>query len=82
MFDITKEILVSEKEFTEINYKILQKALVYIENNFIDSDDGVYLTVESLAEINNKITGSNNITLRKVNILPYGFHKLYMDKKL
>ena len=41
MFDITKEILVSEKEFTEINYKILQKALVYIENNFIDSDDGV-----------------------------------------
>ena len=82
MFDITKEILVSEKEFTEINYKILQKALVYIENNFIDSDDGVYLTVESLAEINNKITGSNNITLRKVNISPYGFHKLYMDKKL
>ena len=82
MFDITKEILVSEKEFTEINYKILQKALVYIENNFIDSDDGVYLTVESLAEINNKITGSNNITLRKVNILPYGFNKLYMDKKL
>ena len=82
MFDITKEILVSEKEFTEINYKILQKALVYIENNFIDSDDGVYLTVESLNQLNNKITGSNNITLRKVNISPYGFHKFYMDKKL
>ena len=28
------------------------------------------------------ITGSNNITLRKVNVKPYGFDKMYMDKDL
>ena len=33
MFDVIREILISEKEFTETNYKRLQKALVYIENN-------------------------------------------------
>ena len=42
----------------------------------------MYLKVESLIEINNIITGSNNITLRKVNIKPYGFDKMYMDKEL
>ena len=31
MFDVIKEILIAEKEFTESNYKRLQKALVYIE---------------------------------------------------
>ena len=39
------------------------------------------LTVDSLIEINNIITGSNNITLRKVNVKPYEFDKKYMDKK-
>ena len=81
MFDVIKEILITEKEFTETNYKRLQKALVYIENNLIDSDGGMYLAVDSLIEINNIITGSNNITLRKVNVKPYGFHKMYMDKE-
>ena len=40
----------------------------------------MYLTVDSLIEINNIITGSNNITLRKANVKPYGFDKMYMDK--
>ena len=82
MFDVIKEILISKKEFTEANYKRLPKALVYIENNLIESDGGVYLTVDSLIEINNIITSSNNITLRKVNVKPYGFDKVYMDKDL
>ena len=33
MFDIIKEILVSEKELTYANYERLKKALVYIKNN-------------------------------------------------
>ena len=37
MFDAIKEILISEKKFTEINYKRLQIALVCIENSLIDS---------------------------------------------
>ena len=47
-----KKILISEKEFTEYNYEILEKALAYIENNLIDSDGGMYLTVDSLIEMN------------------------------
>ena len=81
MFDAMKEILVSEKEFTATNYKKLQKALVSIENNFTDSDGGMYLRIDSLIEINKIITGSNNI-LRKVNVKPYGFDKMYRDKEL
>ena len=40
------------------------------------------LTVDSLIEINNIITGSNNITLRNVNVKPYEVNKMYMDKEL
>ena len=50
MFDVIKEILISEKEFTETNYKRLQKNLVYIESNLIGSDGGMYLTCDYLIE--------------------------------
>ena len=33
MFHIIKEILISEKQFTETNYKRLEKGFAYIENN-------------------------------------------------
>ena len=42
----------------------------------------MYLPVEFLIEMNNIITGSNNITLRKVNARSYRFDKNYMDKDL
>ena len=42
----------------------------------------MYLTLDSLIEINNIITDWNNITLRKVNVKPYGFDKMFMDKEL
>ena len=41
MFNVIKEILISEKEFTETNFKRLQEALVYIKNNLIDTDGGI-----------------------------------------
>ena len=56
--------------------------MVYLENNLIVSDGGIYLTVDSLIELNNKINGSNNITFRNVNVKAYGFDKIYMDKEL
>ena len=31
MFDVIKEILIQEKEFTEPNYKRLQEDLIYIK---------------------------------------------------
>ena len=42
----------------------------------------MYLTDDLLIETNNIITGSNNITLRKVNVKPYGFDKMYMGKEI
>ena len=56
--------------------------MVYIENNVIDSDGGMYLTIDSLIGINNIIAGSNNIALRKVNVKSYGSDKMYMDEEL
>ena len=54
--------------------------MVYTENNLIYYDGGLYLTIDSLTEIYNIITGSNNIILRKVNGKPYRFDKIYMNK--
>ena len=53
-----------------------------MKNNFIDSDDNMYLSVYSLVDVNGVITGSNNIILRKVNIKQYGIDKTYLDKDL
>ena len=60
----------------------MQETLVYLKNNSIDAVGGMYLTVDSLIEIDNRVTSSNNITLRKVNVKPYGFDEMYMDKEL
>ena len=49
MFDIIREILIWRKEFTETNYEILKKALVFIKYNLIDSIANM-LTVDSLIE--------------------------------
>ena len=58
MLDVINETLVSENEFTETNYKRLQKSLFYIENQWMDSNGGMHLTVDSLIEINNITVGS------------------------
>ena len=60
MFDVIKEIFISEKELSETNYKRLQEALVYIKNNLINSDGCIFLTVHSLKEINNTVTVSKH----------------------
>ena len=41
MFEIIKEILISEKEFTDNNYERLKKSFVYIEKTLIDSDGSI-----------------------------------------
>ena len=82
MKNYDRKILVSEKELSDINFDRLKNALLYIKNNFIDSGDNMYLTVDSLIDINNIITGSNDITLRKVNVKPCGYDKMYMCKDL
>ena len=44
-------MLISEKELIDINYQRLKRTMSYIEDNFIDSDGKLYLTVDSLKEI-------------------------------
>ena len=56
--------------------------MMYIKNNLIDSNNNMYFPSDSFININNVITGSNNITLRKVNVDPYGYDKMYMGKDL
>ena len=77
-----EKILVLEKELTETTYKKLQEILVCTKNNFIYINSGMYLKVESLIETNNIIISSNNISLRKVNLKPYRFDKMYIDQEL
>ena len=48
----------------------------------MNSDNKMYLTVDSLIDISNTITDSNNITLGKVCVKPCGYDKMYMDKDL
>ena len=79
---ILEKILVSEKELSGINFKWLKKRLAYRKNNLFDFNNTIYLTVDSLVDINNIMTGSNNITLRKVHVKPYEYDKMYMDKDL
>ena len=48
-----EKILVSEKELSDINFERLKKALTYIKNHLFDSDNNMFLTVNSLIDINN-----------------------------
>ena len=50
-------------------------------NSLTDSGSNMYL-FDSLEEIDYMKTGSFNITLRKVNAMPYRFDKMFMDKDL
>ena len=77
-----RKILVSVEELTDINSERLKKALIYVKNNLIDSDNNTCLTADSFINISNIITGSNNITRRKVNVKPYRRDKTYMNKDL
>ena len=45
------------------------KSMIYTKNNLIEFD--MYNHVDSLININNVITGSKNITLRKANVKRY-----------
>lgn len=47
------------------------------KNKLTDSNNNMYLTVDSLIDINNLKTGSINITLRKVNVKLYGYKNVY-----
>ena len=44
MFDVIKEILISENEFTETNYERFKKHRFIQKSNLIDPNGNIYLT--------------------------------------
>ena len=73
------KILIEEKELTLLNLKRLQNALTYKNAELLTPDGDLLLTVGSLITLNNIITGSNNLSLRCVNVKPAFCNKQYMD---
>ena len=72
-------ILIEEKELNLLNFKRLTQALTYKNTELVTSDGNLLLTVDSLITLNNIITGSNNLSLRSVNVRPAFYKKQYLD---
>ena len=73
------KILDEEKELNNINLIRTTSARKFKNNELINADGDLFLTVDSLIIINNYITGSHNIQLRQVNVRPEFYNKQYMD---
>ena len=73
------KILIDEKELSLLNFKRLMQAYSYKNTELITPDGDLLLTVDSLITLNNIITGSNNLSLRFVNVKPAFYKKQYLD---
>ena len=65
--------LKEEKEYSDLNCVNMKTALDYKEKCFQNKEGDMFLTVDSLIEVNNLILGKNNTELRKVNVTPAGY---------
>ena len=72
-------ILNEENKLNYINFIRMIRACNFKDNELINNDGDLYLTVESLIRINNLITDSHNIQLRQINVKPAFHDKQYMD---
>ena len=70
-----RKILLSAEALSDINFERLK-------NNLINSDNNMYMNVDSLIDIKDIISNSINITLMKVNVESHGCNQMYMDKYL
>lgn len=61
---ILRKLLLSENELSNINFERLKKGLIYIKK-LVDSDEIMYLTVDSLIHINNIVAVLDNILLER-----------------
>ena len=67
------KILKEEKEYSDLNYFNMKIALDYKEKYLQNKEGDMFLTVDSLIEVNNLILGKNNTKLRKLNVKPAGY---------
>ena len=80
--DELQTILLTEGEFTDHSYELMQSALEYQNTYLIGKNSELFLTVNSLITLSNIITDSQNLFLRNVKVKPAGFDKMYFDKSL
>ena len=67
------KILKEEKEYTDLNYFNMKTALDYKKKYLQNKLGGMFLTVDSLIEVNNLILEKNNTELRKLNVKAAGY---------
>ena len=77
--DALMQILKEEDEFNIENAMRMKYAWDFKNQELINKDGDLFLTVDSLIRIKNIITNSQNLNLRQHNVKPAGYNKQYMD---
>ena len=72
------ELLNSDGTVNIQNITRMMQAADFKNSHLLTEDGDLFLTVDSLISINNIITNSNNICLRKCEVKPAGYDKQYM----
>ena len=73
------KILKEEGKFNVQNVMRMKYARDFKNQEPINKDGDLFLTVDSLIRINNIITNPHNLHLRHHNVKPPGYNKQYMD---
>ena len=72
-------VLKLEGEFNVQNTMRMKYECDFKNQELLNKDGDLFLTVDSLIRINNIITNSHNLHLRHHNVKPAGYNKQYMD---
>ena len=73
------KILKEEDKLNVQNAMRMKYARDFKNQELINKDGDLFLTVDSLIRINNIITNSHNLHLRHHNVKPAGYNRQYMD---
>ena len=71
--------ILKEDKFNVQNTMRIKYACNFKNRELINKDGDLFLTVDSSIRINNIITNSHNLHLRRHNVKPAGYNKQYMD---
>ena len=76
---LLKLILEDEKEYSEENFENLMQAYLHVQKHLKTPEGDLFLTFQSLIDVNNLILDVGNFTLRNVQVKPKGYNYYYMD---
>ena len=72
------KILIEEGEFNEVNLNRLTSAYIFKKKFLTTSNNDLYLTFDSLIEINNLIINKHSQNLPQTQVKPSGYNFQYM----